>query len=67
MANSEGNLLKADSIYQPISKEVAHIMSGAFVKNSPVEPWAADVVARATSNKPPTEIWSGAMAGVPGG
>lgn len=64
MTSSEVNTLKRDSVYQPIRDEASNIMSGAFIKNSPLEPWAADVVVKVTRTKIPVEIWTGAMADV---
>ena len=63
MKASNVNTLRADSLYQPIKAEAENILSGDFIKNSPVDPWPADVVAKVTSRNPPAEIWSGAMAG----
>ena len=63
MASSKVNELKDDSLYRPINEEAANIMSGAFIKIAPVEPWAVVVVANITRKTPPIEIWTEALAG----
>ncbi|KAK3717961.1 hypothetical protein LTR37_005387 [Vermiconidia calcicola] len=62
MGATEVNTLRKDSLYQPIKTEATNIMSGDFIKNSAVGPWAEDVVAKATSRNQPIEIWNGAMS-----
>lgn len=54
--------LKSDSVCQPMKKEVEHIMSGAFMQNSPLDPFAEGVVAEITRYNPPRERWSGKLS-----
>lgn len=63
LAGAGHTKLKPDSPYQPIKAEAENIMSGAFIENSPLQPWAEGVVREIVKRHPPREVWSGKLAG----